>query len=121
MNVPKILAGNEALSRFIDVWLDGFVSGIQTMLANHGVPDGLLIAISQQMATDMRHDPAAMHLVEQNVLRSLAGEVNDFTPQKLTVARVTRCTCDPRHLDVGGYDPGCPRHDRTTNSKETDQ
>jgi hypothetical protein len=21
------------------------------------------------------------------------------------------CTCDPRHLEVGGYDPDCPVHD----------
>lgn len=21
------------------------------------------------------------------------------------------CTCDPRHLEVGGYDSGCPKHD----------
>jgi len=24
---------------------------------------------------------------------------------------VARCTCDPRHLTAGGYDPGCPTHD----------
>ncbi len=22
------------------------------------------------------------------------------------------CTCDPRHQDSGGYDPGCPEHDQ---------
>lgn len=35
-------------------------------------------------------------------------------------ARAT-CTCDPNHLDAGGYDPGCPTHDvqSTTNPKET--
>ena len=26
---------------------------------------------------------------------------------------MTVCTCDPRHLEIGGYDPGCPRHDTT--------
>lgn len=25
--------------------------------------------------------------------------------------RYAACTCDPRHLDAGGYDPGCPTHD----------
>lgn len=23
----------------------------------------------------------------------------------------TTCSCNPRHLEVGGYDPGCPVHD----------
>lgn len=22
------------------------------------------------------------------------------------------CICDPRHLEIGGYDPGCPTHDK---------
>jgi hypothetical protein len=31
------------------------------------------------------------------------------------------CSCDPHHLDAGGYDPGCVVHDTqsTTNQKET--
>lgn len=22
-----------------------------------------------------------------------------------------RCVCDPQHLEIGSYDPGCPVHD----------
>lgn len=22
------------------------------------------------------------------------------------------CICDPTHLEAGGYDPGCPVHDK---------
>jgi hypothetical protein len=25
-----------------------------------------------------------------------------------------RCTCDPQHLDLGAYDPGCPIHPAAT-------
>lgn len=28
--------------------------------------------------------------------------------------RVETCTCDPTHLEIGGYDRGCPAHDKET-------
>jgi len=29
------------------------------------------------------------------------------------VEQPTGCACDPRHIEVGGYDAGCPVHDGT--------
>lgn len=26
----------------------------------------------------------------------------------------TTCTCDPRHIEIGGFDSGCPAHDTAT-------
>lgn len=34
----------------------------------------------------------------------------------LIVEQAPRCACDPRHIEVGGFDRGCPRHDRAVAS-----
>lgn len=71
------------------------------------VPDREPHSSASDQAGDESRDRAIQRMVPPPVC---VIESPDHAANLPCGRRGQDCTCDPRHLEVGGYDPGCPVH-----------
>lgn len=78
-----VLRGNDALSRLIDLWVDGFCSGAASAAVQIGVSEEKADDFADAHATALRSDPLAMAVVEQQVKEWMTD--TDSGPKSFTV------------------------------------
>jgi hypothetical protein len=68
-----LLQGNEALSKLVDIWLDGFTSGASSMAATLGRDGDRADALAQWLVAGIRSDPLAVEQVRREIFERMAG------------------------------------------------
>jgi len=75
----------------------------------HNLRDALLVAASLPLSDWFEADGALQTDDEDG------HDVEAAIPPVVLDPRHARdCICDPRHLEIGGYDNNCPRHDQNS-------
>lgn len=67
----------QAEAQLLEVWANGFVSGIASLLHDQGFPDAFAIDISERMVSAGLNDPAVAEVVKEDIRCIINGVPNE--------------------------------------------